>query len=121
MGVVYRAIDNELDREVAVKVISDDNVDFNRFEREARISAQLQHPGVVPIHDYGVLQNGAPFISMKLVEGQTLREILDAGSMSHMRLIEIFTQVCQTVAYSHSQGIVPVSYTHLTLPTTPYV
>ena len=106
MGVVYRAVDKELDREVAVKVISDDNVDVNRFEREAKISGQLQHPGVVPIHDYGVLQNGEPFISMKLVEGQTLREILDAGSVSHVRLIEIFTQVCQTVAYSHSQSIV---------------
>ena len=106
MGVVFRALDQAFDRQVAVKVIADDNVDVNRFKREAKISGQLQHPGIVPIHDYGVLQNGEPFIAMKLVEGKTLREIFESGLISKNRLLEVFSQVCQTVAYSHSKHVV---------------
>ena len=115
MGVVYRGYDFELQREVAIKVIApatndlDQLVAEERFQREAVISGQLQHPGVVPIHKLGQLKNGRMFIAMKLVNGRTLAQLLDRKTRSPAfvsRLLDIFGQVCQTVAYAHSRSII---------------
>ena len=115
MGVVYRGFDFELRREVAIKVMSpadnelDQTIAVARFKREAIISGKLQHPGVVPIHKLGTMKNGLLFIAMKLVHGQTLAQWIKGQNRTPAfvsRLMEIFGQVCQTVAYAHSHSII---------------
>ena len=80
MGVIYRATDTVLGREVAVKVLQERfgpaSAAADRFADEARIAAQLQHPGIPPVHDLGALPDGRPFLAMKLVKGRTLDELL---------------------------------------------
>jgi serine/threonine protein kinase/predicted Zn-dependent protease len=109
MGIIYRAHDQELDREVAVKVLArEQSVARARFERESRLSARLQHPGIVPIHQSGTLSDGRTFIAMKLVAGNTLRALIDEqpDARQRLQLLDVFHQVCQAVAYAHSAGIV---------------
>src|SRR6516165_344092 len=76
MGVVYRARDTTLDRDVAVKLLSDhypaDSPAAHRFLCEARITGQLQHPGIPAVHQVGTLADGRPFLAMKLIKGSTL-------------------------------------------------
>src|SRR5262249_31094088 len=80
MGAVYRATDTALGREVALKVLREhfapDSSVARRFADEARIAAQLQHPGIPPVHDLGTLPDGRPFLAMKLIKGSTLEAIL---------------------------------------------
>jgi serine/threonine protein kinase len=80
MGVVYRATDTALGREVAVKVLGDKYAPGSgtarRFADEARIAGQLQHPGIPPVHDLGTLPDGRPFLAMKLIKGDTLDALL---------------------------------------------
>src|SRR4026207_767141 len=80
MGIVYRAHDRLLNRTVAVKVMRGKYMDrpdlLRRFLGEARINGRLQHPGVVPIYEFGTLSDARPFIAMKLIEGQTLARLL---------------------------------------------
>jgi eukaryotic-like serine/threonine-protein kinase len=80
MGVIHRATDTVLGREVAVKVLQDkyapDSGTARRFADEARITAQLQHPNIPAVHDLGVLPDGRPFLAMKLIRGETLEELL---------------------------------------------
>jgi tetratricopeptide (TPR) repeat protein/serine/threonine protein kinase len=117
MGVVYRGHDPDLDRWLAIKVLLDEHKDNvvlrRRFLDEARVMGQLQHPGVAPIHDLGQLEDGRPFFSMKQIQGRTLAEVLrsqESGAepspadLPHR--LDIFEQVCQTVAYAHAQGII---------------
>src|SRR5207253_10484558 len=81
------------------------------FIAEARVGSQLQHPAIVPVYELGRSADGRPFFTMKLVEGHTLAELLrdrskDATPLSDLpRLLGIFEQVCQAVAYAHSKGI----------------
>src|SRR4051812_4784978 len=75
MGVVYLAYDSELDREVAMKVLGlaeTDETAVDRMRREARVLARIEHPGIVPIHDVGALEDGRVFYTMKLVRGARL-------------------------------------------------
>jgi len=108
MGTVYRARDLELGRDVALKVVSTpeaaDDV-AERLRREARILARLEHPGIVPVHDAGVLPDGRAFYAMKLVRGQRL----DAFVKSEMPLPErlrIFGRICEAVAFAHAHGVI---------------
>ncbi len=82
MGVVYRARDLSLDRDVAVKLLQDsypaDSPIARRFTDEARITAQLQHPGVPPVYRVGALPDGRPFLAMKLIKGRTLAAMLES-------------------------------------------
>src|SRR5262249_28326264 len=76
---------------------------------EARIAGRLQHPGVPPVHDLGRLPDGRAFLAMKLIRGDTLEALLrDRHDPSHDRgrFVAVFEQVCQAVAYAHSQGII---------------
>jgi tetratricopeptide (TPR) repeat protein len=113
MGVIYRATDTVLDREVAVKVLHDkyapDSGAAHRFAGEAHIAAQLQHPGIPPVHDLGALANGQPFLAMKLIKGGTLDVMLAARpnpDHDRGRFVAIFERVCQALAYAHAHGVI---------------
>jgi eukaryotic-like serine/threonine-protein kinase len=107
MGAVYRVTDRALGRDVALKVLcgATDAASLARLETEARILAQLEHPGIVPVHDVGTLPDGRLFYVMKLVRGQRLDAWADrAGAVSErVRLLE---RVADAVAFAHARGIV---------------
>ena len=113
MGAVYRATDTAFGREVAVKVLLDkyapDSFTARRFADEARITGQLQHPGIPPAHDLGTLPDGRPFLAMKLIKGQTLDDLLKSRpdpSADHGRFVAAFESVCQAVAYAHAHHVI---------------
>ena len=108
MGVVYAARDRAFGREVAVKVMLP-RMSADAFDREARITAGLAHPGIPPVHALGALPDGRPFLVMKLIRGNTLKELLDARAdpaADRARLLGAFEQVCQAVGYAHARGLV---------------
>jgi tetratricopeptide (TPR) repeat protein len=113
MGVVYRARDAALDRDVAVKLLSErfppDSIPAQRFLSEARITGQLQHPGIPAVHQVGSLSDGRPFLAMKLIKGKTLEAILKQRTdpaADRGRLLAIFEAVCQAVGYAHAHHII---------------
>jgi tetratricopeptide (TPR) repeat protein/tRNA A-37 threonylcarbamoyl transferase component Bud32 len=113
MGVVYRVRDPDLHRTLALKVLRPEyrnNPELvRRFREEAQITAQLQHPAIPPIHQVGTLADGRPFLAMKLIRGRTLAELLhERPQPSHdlPRFLAIFGQVCQALAYAHSEGVI---------------
>ena len=101
MGVVYLARDTALDREVALKIV--DRV--HAGGREARVLARLEHPGIVPVHDFGELPDGRAFYAMKRVRGDRLDRWLAAGRDVAERLT-VFLRVCDAVAFAHAHGVV---------------
>jgi serine/threonine-protein kinase len=112
MGEVLRVRDPDLKRDLAVKVLLDRHSGrpdvLQRFLEEAQIGGQLQHPGVVPVYELGCFPDQRPYFTMKLVEGRTLADLLkERSSNSHElpHFLQIFEQVCQTVAYAHSRGV----------------
>jgi eukaryotic-like serine/threonine-protein kinase len=107
MGTVYRALDRELGREVAVKVpsVAVGAALEQRLQLEARVLAQLEHPGIVPIHDVGRLADGRLFYVMKRVRGRTLREYLEDRPDLAERL-RIFERICEPVAFAHAHGFI---------------
>jgi tetratricopeptide (TPR) repeat protein len=113
MGVVYRARDAALDRNVAVKLLSDrypaDSLPAQRFLNEARITGQLQHPGIPAVHQVGALADGRPFLAMKLIKGSTLDAMLKQRPnplADRGRLLAIFEAVCQAVGYAHAHHVI---------------
>jgi serine/threonine-protein kinase len=113
MGVVLRARDLRLNRDLAVKVLRADHRVrpelARRFVEEAQIGGQLQHPGVVPVYELGQFADERPFFTMKLVQGETLATLLSrrAGPGDDLpRFLKIFEQVCQAVAYAHARRVV---------------
>jgi serine/threonine protein kinase/Flp pilus assembly protein TadD len=109
MGVVYRARDPRLGRDVAVKVLPDDVAAdperLRRFEREARAAGALDHPNVVTVHDLGNAA-GTPFVVTELLEGETLRERLRSGALAPRKAVELAVQVARGLAAAHERGIV---------------
>jgi Tol biopolymer transport system component len=109
MGEVYRAKDTRLGREVAIKVLPEslakDADRLRRFEQEARAVAALNHPNILGIHDIGTYQ-GAPFLVTELLEGETLREKIEAGPLPVKRAIEYALGVAQGLAAAHDKGVV---------------
>jgi tetratricopeptide (TPR) repeat protein len=110
MGIVYRATDLRLNRSVAVKVLQErfggSPLAAARFLEEAQITAQLQHPGIPPVHQVGVLADGRPFLAMKLIRGNTLVELLRDPKWDRGQVVSVFEQVCQAVAYAHGHGVI---------------
>jgi serine/threonine protein kinase len=113
MAVVYRARDLALDRDVAVKLLQDafpaDSPVARRFTDEARITGQLQHPGVPAVYQVGGVPGGRPFLAMKLIKGRTLAALLGERpdpAADRGRFVAIFEHVCQTVAYAHSLRVI---------------
>jgi eukaryotic-like serine/threonine-protein kinase len=108
MGAVYLAEDRELRRQVALKVMSlpaRGGAEVERMLREARILASLEHPGIVPVHDAGLLPDGRVFSVMKLVRGRRLDQVLREPTSMGERL-RIFERICEPVAFAHAHGVI---------------
>jgi tetratricopeptide (TPR) repeat protein len=112
MGIVYAAREVALDREVAVKVLlpgAGADEAARRFVTEARVTARLPHPNVPPVYSLGAMPDGSPCLAMKLIRGRTLADLLAERpdpSADLPRFVAVFEQVCQAVAFAHSQGVV---------------
>jgi PAS domain S-box-containing protein len=121
MGRVWRAEDGQLKREVALKELRPDHANNSktaaRFIREALLTAQLEHPGVVPVYELTTQAEAhSPFYAMRFVRGGTLSEAIhtfhakralgQAGSLELVHLLTAFTAVCNTIAYAHSRGVI---------------
>jgi eukaryotic-like serine/threonine-protein kinase len=109
MGRVFAGRDLRLGRTVAIKMLrTHDAALARRFEREVRLAARLQHPGVVPVYDAGFWASGEPFLVMKLVLGQSLaRVVKDADTREdRLALLPDVLAAAEAVAYAHDQGIV---------------
>ncbi len=113
MGIVYRASDLDLHRDVAIKILigeyADSCIATNQFINEARIMGMLQHPGIAQVYERGTLVDGRPFHAMKLVQGKTLGQLFsdrDGPSGPSAKLLNIYAIVCQAMAYTHSQDVV---------------
>ncbi len=110
MGSVYRAREIAFDRDVAVKLLQErypsNSLAARRFLDEARITGQLQHPAIPPVHHIGTLPDGRPFLAMKLIKGDTLADLLATQPSSLGRFVAVFAQVCHAVAYAHSRKVI---------------
>ncbi|QSH40149.1 serine/threonine-protein kinase [Lentisphaerota bacterium ZTH] len=119
MKAILQVRDRDTTRSVAMAIIPDyddrPREDVARFIREARITARLEHPNIVPIHDIGVDSSGSPYFTMKLLRGRTLsmilsklkngdEEVLENNSLP--RLLRVFVKVCNAVAFAHSKNII---------------
>ena len=109
MGAVYRARQRELDRIVALKVlppgIGEDPAFAERFAREAKALAKLNHPGIVTVHDFG-RADGLFYFLMEYVDGVNLRQLLQGGRVSAREALAIVPQICDALQFAHDQGIV---------------
>ena len=108
MGAVYSAVDRDLGRLVALKVINTASVSpemAERLRREARILAQLEHPNIIPVHDVGVLPDGRSFYTMKLVRGERLDAIVQRR-LSLADRLQIFERICDALAFAHAHGVI---------------
>ncbi|XZE21903.1 serine/threonine-protein kinase [Pirellulaceae bacterium SH449] len=109
MGIVYRAQQISLDREVAIKMILKDQLatqqDRQRFFAEARATAKLEHPGIVPVYDVGEI-DGRPYFVMKLIKGRTLYELIQDGNVTPRIAARYMEQICRAVQFAHERGIV---------------
>ncbi len=118
MGRVWLARDGALGRQIALKELrpdqSDNSIIWSRFLYEAKITAQLEHPSIVPVYELG--EGDAPYYTMRFVRGRTLSEAVrayhkkraagEADVVGMVDLLSAFTSVCQAVAYAHSRGII---------------
>jgi serine/threonine-protein kinase len=119
MGRIFEVFDETLQRPAAMKVIRPKLRNrfaiFEAFVREARITAQLEHPNIVPVHDLGYVGNHGSFFTMKLIDGEPLIDVLqqiEFGNAVYKQkydafaLLGIFRKVCDAVAFAHSRGII---------------
>ncbi|MCG3183777.1 MAG: Serine/threonine-protein kinase PknD [Planctomycetes bacterium] len=124
MGVVLSVRDNDLRREVAMKVVRSDRVRpgtesgdlaLRRFVEEAQITGQLEHPNIVPVHELGADANGRIFFTMKLVHGKPLSQIIrelrlgDPATEAEYpldRLLQVFMKVCDAIGFAHAHNVV---------------
>jgi serine/threonine-protein kinase len=110
MGIVYRAKEHAIDRDVAIKVLKDrfskDARSVRRFLNEACITGQLEHPAIPPVHRIGALPDGRPFLAMKLIKGDTLASWLAREPANRGRFVVVFAQICQAVAYAHDCRVI---------------
>jgi hypothetical protein len=109
MGVVYKAVDVELERTVALKIIAPEHTQdataVARFKAEARLAASLEHPNIVPIHRGGE-EHGILYLAMRFVPGTNLREVIDRGPIEFARIGRIVTDVADALDAAHGRGLV---------------
>jgi tetratricopeptide (TPR) repeat protein len=116
MGEIWLAEDPAIGRSVALKRMLGRRPDAQaRFVVEAQITGQLEHPGIVPIHELGTTPDGQPYYIMKFVHGRTLKKVIEdyhealkkgePNEVEELRLLQHFISLCQTVAYAHSRGV----------------
>jgi serine/threonine-protein kinase len=109
MAVVYRARQETLDRTVAVKILSENmaaSPEFmERFRREARTAANLRHPNVITVHDFGEDERGVPYLVMEYIEGPTLADLMDAG-LDDERIPDLLDQIAAGLDYAHARGVI---------------
>lgn len=111
MGTVYKAKQLQMDRIVAIKVLqsdlAEDPLATSRFLREAKSASKISHPNVVQLIDFGNASDGAPFLVMEYLQGQTLDEAISSNrQLSFARALPIFQQVCEALHAAHSRGII---------------
>jgi serine/threonine protein kinase len=106
MSVVYAAHDRVLNRDVAIKVLDDAQHVRHGLPllSEARVLAQLEHPGIVPVHDSGTLPDGRVFYVMKLVRGERLDTAVESRSLNER--LDLYLRICDAVSFAHARGIV---------------
>ena len=122
LGAVFVALDRELNREVALKQIlhhhADDLVSRKRFLVEAEITGRLEHPGIVPVYSLGTFGDGRPYYATRFVHGESLKEAIERfhtdpalkngpgrRSLELSKLLRRFLDVCNTIEYAHSRGV----------------
>jgi serine/threonine protein kinase len=109
MGEVYEAYDNDKGRTVALKILPDQYAEDERFRarflRESRAAAILQEPHVVPIHDWGEI-DGRLYIDMRLVQGQTLHDLISTGPLAPERAVSIIQQIAAALDAAHAEGLI---------------
>ena len=109
MGEVYRACDTRLSRDVALKILPESFVRegdrLHRFEQEARAVAALNHPNILAVFDIGE-SNGSPYLVSELLEGETLRAVLECGALSSRKATEYAIQIAKGLAAAHEKGII---------------
>jgi formylglycine-generating enzyme required for sulfatase activity/tRNA A-37 threonylcarbamoyl transferase component Bud32 len=113
VGEVVAVLDREIGRIVAMKTLRDDisaeDRVVRRFLLEARVTAQLEHPNIIPVYDLGAMDNGQSYYTMRVVKKQSLRDVLKypelRGSFPLVRLLGVFAQVSRALAYAHSRGV----------------
>ena len=119
MGAILAARDLSVRRTVAMKVMlkgkQASEQDLARFVHEAQVTGQMEHPNIVPVHELAVDGTGNPFYTMKLIQGTTLKDVLDGIKENQrdvldayplVRLLNIFLRVCDAIAFAHSRGVV---------------
>ena len=104
-GVVWRARDERLERDVAVKAIGGEQVASGRATREARAAARLAHPAIVTLYEAGS-EHGTTYLVSELVRGGTLAQLLHEGALSDRDVAEIGIALCAGLAHAHAQGVV---------------
>ncbi len=118
MKGVLLVADADTSREVAMAIMPDfrdrPRSDLERFVREAKLTARLEHPNIVPVHDIGIDESGSPYFTMKYLHGQSLSSVLrkvlrgDSTAVARygqMRLLQILIRICNAIEFAHSQGI----------------
>src|SRR5688572_5194235 len=121
-GAVLRVWDEDLNRSLAMKVLHDkgrcdsaaptvDPRSLGRFLEEALVTGQLDHPGIVPVHELGLDSNGRVYFTMKLVKGRTLREVFELcergeEGWTRTRALTVLLKVCEATAYAHAKGVI---------------
>lgn len=109
MGVVYKVEQIFLGKELALKTIdatSRSDIAIRRFQAEARAIFAVNHPNIVAVHDFGLLDDQTPFLAMEFVKGQTLSDLIRAQVLSVDDTLKIFIQVCTGLAHAHKNGVV---------------
>ena len=110
MSTVYRATQASIGRSVAVKVlmsslIEQDKSFLDRFNREVKVAANLQHPHILPVYDFGI-HEGKPYIVMAYLQGGTLSDRIKQGPMSLSEVLSITSQIADALDFAHNQGII---------------
>ncbi len=112
LGVVLKAEQSELNRLVAIKILhanelEDSNQSLARFQQEAKILAAFEHPNIVQVYSFGLIEDKKPYMAMEYIEGKTLSLLLaEAGKLPWEQVVDIICQVCQAASYAHEHGVI---------------